>query len=108
MKNLLILTASVSLFAAVNITTGYASDVPSIEKGKELFNSNKLGKSGKSCATCHPGGKKLEWAGTYDDERLGEITNKCIKKALQGKPFIEESVELKSIVMYLKTFAGPN
>jgi hypothetical protein len=91
-----------------NATIGTAADTVSIERGKVLFESTKLGKSGKSCATCHPGGKKLEWAGTFDDEKLEEITNRCIQKALQGQPLKEGSDDLKSLIMYLKTFAGPN
>jgi len=102
------LALSISILLAGSITSAYAADGISIERGRELFNNTKLGKSGKSCATCHPGGKKLEWAGTFDDEKLGEITNRCISKALQGKPLAEESDEMKSMIMYLKTFAGPN
>lgn len=97
---------SLLLFAG-NMTFGYAADGVSLERGQELFTSTKLGKSGKSCATCHPGGKKLEWAGTYDDEKLGEISNRCIQKALQGKPLNEDSDDMKSLVIYLKSFAGP-
>jgi cytochrome c len=91
-----------------NAAIGTAADAVSIERGKALFENTKLGKSGKSCATCHPGGKKLEWAGTFDDEKLEEITNRCIQKALQGQPLKEGSDDLKSLILYLKTFAGPN
>ena len=102
------LSAVISILLAGSITSVYATDGISIERGKELFNNSKLGKSGKNCATCHPGGKKLEWAGTFDDEKLGEITNRCISKALQGKPLAGDSDEMKSLIMYQKTFAGPN
>ena len=99
---------SMALLIAVSVASANAVEGVSIERGKELFESAKLGTSGKSCATCHPGGKGLEWAGTSDDEKLEEISNKCIKKALQGKPLKEGSNELRSLVQYIKTFARPN
>ena len=99
---------SMLLLVAGGTASLHAADAVSAERGKQIFESTKLGTNGKSCASCHPGGKKLEWAGTYDDERLGEISNKCISKALQGKPFKEDSDDLKSLILYLKTFAGPN
>jgi len=76
-------------------------------KGKALFESAKLGTNGKSCATCHPGGSKLEWPATFPEEKLAEAVNTCISKALKGKPLPVESTELKSLVRYIKTFAGP-
>lgn len=106
MKRTLIISAA--LIMAGGMISADAAETVSIERGRELFESAKLGTTGKSCATCHPGGKKLEWAATYDDERLGEISNKCIRKALQGKPLKEDSDDLKSLILYLKTFAGPN
>jgi cytochrome c len=106
MRSSLIL--SIALLFAGNVASGYGSDGVSVEHGKELFESTKLGKTGKSCATCHPGGKKLEWAGTFEDAKLEEISNRCIQKALQGKPLKEGSDDIKSLIMYLKTFAGPN
>jgi len=103
-----ILTALAILMAiGVNSASLHASEVVSVELGKSLFENTKIGKSGKSCATCHPGGSKLEWAGTYDDEKLEEIANRCIQKALQGKPLKEGSDEIKSLILYIKTFAGP-
>jgi cytochrome c len=80
---------------------------PSIERGKELFNSTKLGSNGKSCATCHRDGKKLERAATYDEEELGEIINQCIKKPLDGKALELYSSDMKSLIMFVKSFAGP-
>lgn len=80
----------------------------SLEKGKALFENTRLGSNGKSCATCHPGGKKLEWAATtYDDAKLASIINRCIKASLKGEPLDPESTEIKSLVMYVKTFGGP-
>lgn len=84
-----------------------AADAPSAEQGKELFESSKLGTNGKSCSTCHPGGRKLEWAATYDDEKLANIVNSCIQKTLKGKPLSPDSDSMKSLLSYIHTFAGP-
>lgn len=84
-----------------------AADGPSVERGKELFSSAELGTSGKSCAACHPDGKKLESAAAYDEEQLAGIVNQCIKKPLQGKVLDPGSTEMKSLIMYIRTFAKP-
>jgi len=85
-----------------------AIDAPSVDRGKELFTSTQLGTNGKSCASCHRNGKNLEGVGEYDDARLGGIVNQCIMKPLQGKALDPASNDLKSLVMYLKTFAHPH
>jgi cytochrome c len=95
---LMILAGASSLWGAEKV---------SVDRGMELFESTRLGKSGKSCATCHPGGRKLEWAATYEEEKIAQMINVCIQKALQGKPLPVDSDDMKSFVMYLKTFAGP-
>jgi cytochrome c len=78
----------------------------SVERGKELFEGQGMGSNGKSCSSCHPGGKKLEWAATYDEAKLVGIINECIKKPLKGKPLPAGSDEMKSLVQYIRTFAG--
>lgn len=99
----------VSMLFALSVwaTAALAADAPSLEQGKALFENEKLGTNGKSCATCHMGGKKLEWAATYDEEKLAGIVNQCVKQALKGTPLAADSDEMKSMVMYIKTFAGP-
>ena len=87
--------------------TAQAADGPTLERGKELFESTKLGTTGNSCATCHPGGRKLEWAATYDDGKLKSVVNKCIEKALRGNTLDPAGNDMQSIIMYMKTFAGP-
>ena len=52
------------------VAQAVAADQPSVARGKELFESTRLGTSGKSCAGCHPGGKMLEAAAGYDPQRL--------------------------------------
>jgi mono/diheme cytochrome c family protein len=81
-----------------------AIDVPSMERGKELFTSTQLGTNGTSCAACHQDGKGLEGVAEYDDAQLGKIVNQCITKPLKGKALDPASSDLKSLVMYLKTF----
>ena len=50
--------------------TAAAKDAPSVERGSKLFNSAALGTNGKSCATCHPGGKGLEDVADYDGKKM--------------------------------------
>jgi cytochrome c len=78
---------------------------PSTERGKELFNSTTLGTNGKSCASCHAGGKKLEEAAGYDQKQLEQIVNQCIVNALKGNALASGSPDLTSLVSYLKTLA---
>ena len=80
---------------------------PSMERGKELFNSTELGSNGKSCATCHRDGKKLERAAAYADGELGEIINQCIRNPLEGKGLDPASSDMKSLILFIKGFAGP-
>ena len=82
-------------------------DVTHADQGKMLFENVKLGTNGKSCATCHPGGRKLEWAATFPEDKLANIINTCITKSLKGKPLAVDSAEMKSLVRYIKTFAAP-
>jgi len=100
MKRIVII---LSLFAMSSMTM--ASDGVSISKGKELFTSKQLGTNGKSCNLCHPDGKGMEKAAVNDVGELGEIINQCIKNALKGKVLDPTSVEMKSIVMYIKSLA---
>ena len=82
-----------------------AMDGASPDRGKQLFTSTQLGTSGKSCNSCHPGGKGLEKAAAHDTGELGEIVNQCIKTPLKGKALDPASAELKSLIMYIKTLA---
>ena len=82
-----------------------ALDGASTDRGKQLFTSTQLGTSGKSCNSCHPGGKGLEKAASYGEVALGEIINQCITNPLKGKALDPKSAEMKSLIMYLKTQA---
>jgi hypothetical protein len=86
---------------------GLAGEPPSIKRGEELFRSTQLGTNGKSCATCHPGGKRLEASAAYNENELAGIINQCITNPLKGKPLAANSIDLKSLVMYIKSLAPP-
>lgn len=93
---LLVMMAGVSL----------AVEVPTVATGRQLFESPVLGSSGKSCATCHPGGKGLEEISAYSDTQLREMINFCIRDALQGKMLADGTQELDSILLYLRSLPG--
>ena len=80
-----------------------AADQPSIDRGKELFNSTSLGTNGNSCAGCHAEGAGLKAINAYSDAKLEGIINKCISKALDGTPLPSGSRDLASMVAYLKS-----
>lgn len=78
------------------------------DRGRELFESTQLGTSGTSCISCHPGGKKLEWAGSsYDDAKLAAIVNRCIEKALKGKPLDPGGEDMKALMQHIRSFGNP-
>lgn len=101
-RSILLFFLLLSVAGAVHASEG------SLDRGKELFESEKLGTNGKSCNACHPGGRKLEWAAaSYDDEKMTTLLNKCIANALKGKPLPPDSADMKSLILYIKTFGGP-
>lgn len=79
------------------------AEAPSLEKGKLLFNNEKLGTSGKSCATCHMDVNKIASAAAYDEDELVNIINQCIVGPLKGIKLDSRSAEMKSLVLYLKS-----
>ena len=91
-----------------------ATEGASVEKGKALFNDARLGTTGSSCNTCHMNGRGLEAAAakkgwirsdkTY--KNLEDLVNGCITTGLHGKALDVQSVEMQSIVLYLKSLAG--
>lgn len=95
------------LFASVVLAGG------DVEKGKALFNDPTLGggTTGKSCNSCHPGGKGLvgigdlkEWkmmGKTY--KSLEDVINYDVRKALHGKPLDKNSEEMTNLIAYIKS-----
>ena len=90
------------LVIATGVGSVIAAEQASVEKGKVLFNDTKLGAAGKSCSTCHKDGSGLSNAAAKAE--LPSIVNTCITKALQGSALKPDSVEMQSLVMYIKTF----
>lgn len=84
----------------------WGAELPSLERGGELFASEQLGTSGKSCASCHPGGSRLEETGATGDKELTTIINNCITGPLKGKALDPESADMKSLLLYLRSLAG--
>ena len=76
----------------------------SSDKGRMLFNDPKLGANGKTCNTCHPNGKGLERAGSRAN--LVDIINGCITIPLKGTAFAPQSVEMQSLVLYIKSLSS--
>lgn len=84
------------------------------DRGKALFSDPKLGggTSGKSCNSCHPGGRGLEGVAEKNEwksptgavKSLEEMVNTCITMALKGKPLDMKSEQMKDLVSYLRTF----
>lgn len=111
MKKVLVL--AVALMMAGSLTLAYAA---SVDKGKALFENPSLGggTTGKSCMTCHDGGKGL---GNDLFERkeltimgmtkksLAEVINVCIEKPLGGKAIDPQGEEMSDLMAYMKTLA---
>jgi len=98
---------------AVGLIFSFAFAAGNVEKGKALFNDPKFagGTSGKSCSSCHPGGKGLEKAADKKEfgimgkkqKSLGEAVNFCIVNANKGKAIDTKSDQMKDIVTYIKS-----
>jgi cytochrome c553 len=101
MKKLLITLGMLTVLASL----AEAADTPSLERGRELFSSTRLGTNGKSCASCHPHGNRLVQAAGYAEGELAGIINACIEKPLKGTALDPASGEMKSLIMYIRTFA---
>jgi cytochrome c peroxidase len=94
--------SAVAVFAAwTMVTVVFAMQhEATANKGKVLFNDTKLGTNGKACNDCHRDGTGLEKAGLKND--LEATVNTCITKALNGKALKKNSVEMQSMVLYIK------
>ncbi|OQX19837.1 MAG: hypothetical protein BWK76_03275 [Desulfobulbaceae bacterium A2] len=109
MKKTLILATS--LIITGGLTLAYAANV---DKGKALFESSSLGggTTGKSCITCHEGGKNLG-SDLFDRKKfsimemdkktLAEVINVCIEKPLGGIAIDIHGQEMEDMIAYMKT-----
>lgn len=95
------------LTMAALMIAGPATAQDQVERGKKLFNSARLGTNGKSCATCHPNGERLEETASYDDGELVKIINQCIKEMLGGKPPAAKSADMTALAAYVRSVAKP-
>lgn len=102
MKKLLFLTSTIVLSTLIAGSV-QAAEKPSVELGEKLFNNPVLGGTGntKSCNSCHPGGKGLEDAGS--NPKLAVIINRCITGPLGGKALKDNSIEMQSVTLYIKS-----
>lgn len=111
---------AVFIFAACQTTAEKPSAQPGpagaggpVAKGKALFEDSKLGggTSGKSCASCHPGGRGLEGIADKKEYRamgrtytsLESITNYFIVTAQLGKGLDPQSEEMQALVAYMNS-----
>lgn len=109
MKKLSLLAAAVVLVGGYSLAAG-----ADLEKGKALFASPALGggTTGKSCKSCHAGGKNLgadlferkaySLMGKAQND-LAEIVNTCIEKPLGGKAIDPNGEEMQDLLAYLRT-----
>lgn len=93
----------VVLVAVTMLASGlaFAAHHMSAETGQKLFSDAKLGggTKGKSCDSCHPGGKGLEGAGAK--KNLEEMINTCIEGPVGGKKLDPKSAEMAALKAYI-------
>ncbi|MCL7489515.1 MAG: hypothetical protein M8357_15215 [Desulfobulbaceae bacterium] len=103
-----------ALVMAGTLSLAYAADA---DKGKALFESPTLGggTTGKSCQTCHDGGKGLG-GDLFDREKLTimgmeknnveEMVNVCIEKPLGGTAIDPQGEEMQDLIAYMKALVS--
>lgn len=101
-----LLTGFVMCGVFISVSGARGAELPSLERGEKLFTSQQLGTSGKSCATCHKDNKGFSEVATTSDADLADTINRCITGPLKGQPLDPETSDMKSLVLYLKSFAG--
>lgn len=82
----------------------HATEAPTMEFGKTLFESSEFGNKGRACVTCHPQGKGLELIGDFNDTELKDIINACLRDAMGGKLISTESQEMEALLVYVRSF----
>jgi cytochrome c len=108
MKRLFFVSAAIAVGCC---SAAYAGNA---ESGKKLFESPEFGggTTGKSCASCHAGGKKMS-ADLFERDQhvlmgqkmgsVADIVNMCIEKPLGGKAIDPKSEEMADILAYMET-----
>ena len=82
----------------------HATEAPTLQLGKTLFESTELGTKGKGCVTCHEQGKGLEKIGDFNDAELKDIINACLRDAIGAKLISTESQEMEALLVYVRRF----
>jgi len=102
----------------------------SITNGKKLFNDPKLGTSGATCASCHPGGGTTggkvtamgmqvpittlvgaaatfpKWKmGPQKVITLGQMNNGCIQMFMKGKPLMLDDQRYADLCAYVTSLS---
>ncbi len=85
------------------------------ESSLELWSDTKLGKSGKSCASCHPDGMLLSKRAypryikmTGDILTLDQMINFCMKNPMKAKPLKWNSKEMTTLAHYVTMHSKPS
>ncbi|MEK6527933.1 MAG: hypothetical protein AAB089_00960 [Nitrospirota bacterium] len=110
-----VLTVALLSVIALGLVFSFAVAAGDAAKGKALFHDPKLGggTTGKSCNSCHPGGKGLEKAGSKKEfnfmgmkqNSLEEVVNLCIIEPLKGKAIDPKGADMANIVAYIKSLS---
>ncbi|MGV1099236.1 hypothetical protein ACUUL3_07465 [Thiovibrio sp. JS02] len=103
------------LLAAITVTLTAPARAADPVRGKALFHSPSLagGTSGKTCLTCHEGGRDFSGK-TLRRERyevmgiamrsLPEVINFCIEVALRGEGIAEQGQDMEDLIAFLHEF----
>ena len=81
-----------------------ATEAPTLDLGKTLFETTELGTKGRGCVTCHAEGKGLDMIGDFNDTQLKDIINACLRDAMGGQLMSTESQELEALLGYVRGF----
>ena len=82
----------------------YATESPTLDLGRTLFESTDLGTKGRGCVTCHAQGKGLEMIGDFNDMELKDIINACLRDAVGAKMISPEAQEMDALLSYVRGF----
>ena len=93
------------------VATTRTAWMEAVQNGREIFEDGRLGKSGRSCSSCHQPGSLKQVADAYPrfDQKLkrfvdlSEAVNIMIKDKVGGEPFPVNDQRLLSLVAYIKT-----
>jgi len=81
-----------------------ATEAPTLDLGKTLFESTALGSQGRSCRGCHPQGDGLGQVGDFSDVELKDIINACLRDAMKAEMISPESQEMEALLAYVRGF----